>query len=83
MRFWAAHALLPGGPATDVTFTIAPDSASTLLISDRAFPIKIDGFPTASIPYSLLGTTRPSHSGRRVTRWTSGTVRLCGSSAWS
>jgi formiminoglutamate deiminase len=27
VRFWAAHALLPGGPATDVTFTIAPDSA--------------------------------------------------------
>ena len=27
VRFWAAHALLPGGPATDVTFAIAPDSA--------------------------------------------------------
>ena len=27
MRFWAAHALLPGGPATDVAFEIAPDSA--------------------------------------------------------
>jgi len=27
VRFWAPHALLPGGPATDVTFAIAPDSA--------------------------------------------------------
>jgi formiminoglutamate deiminase len=34
VRFWAAHALLPGGPATDVTFAIAPDSAGVARFTD-------------------------------------------------